>query len=576
MYTLGISEIDNDAGAVLLKDSEVVCGINEERLSRIKRHRGFPYRSIDWILEYSRLSLNEIDYIAIAKASPEVDPERFYRVRDLLRSYDYFSKEDPSGNWAKVLNYLINKYRNAPKGIALAKDMSNQIDRWAKSNGCAEKIIHVPHHFSHAACAYWASGYDKALAVTMDGQGEGVTSTVHMVNNGKFTLLKEILVPSSLGAFYSAVTKALGFKPARHEGKITGLAAYTTPNAKLLSKIQKMAFYNSDGEFMAPSLYGNYPKIVQLAKQYGREQISAAFQYVLEDVAVQYISHYIKNHEIENIVLAGGVFANVKLNERIHDIDGVENIFVFPHMADGGLGYGAAQEVYREKSGDRTPNPINNVYWGPEYNNQEIKKQLDLHGLKYDYCEDIAEKVVECLSNNKVVARFAGRMEFGPRALGNRSILYPANDPNVNDWLNQQLNRSEFMPFAPVTIAEHAKECYLNLQGAEFTSQFMTITFDCTDLMKRQSPAVVHVDGTARPQLISEVTNPQYYKILKGYYKNKGVPSIVNTSFNMHEEPIVCTPDEAIRAFIQGNLDCLAIGDYLVKSTQTLGRAPHL
>ena len=239
-------------------------------------------------------------------------------------------------------------------------------------------------------------------------------------------------------------------------------------------------------------------------------------------------------------------------------------------MADGGLGYGAAQEVYREKSGDRTPNPINNVYWGPEYNNQEIKKQLDLHGLEYDYCEDIAEKVVECLSDNKVVARFAGRMEFGPRALGNRSILYPANDPNVNDWLNQQLNRSEFMPFAPVTLAEHAKECYLNLQGAEFTSQFMTITFDCTDMMKRQSPAVVHVDGTARPQLISESTNPQYYKILKGYYKNKGVPSIVNTSFNMHEEPIVCTPDEAIRAFIQGNLDCLAIGDYLVKRAQTV------
>jgi carbamoyltransferase len=156
-------------------------------------------------------------------------------------------------------------------------------------------------------------------------------------------------------------------------------------------------------------------------------------------------------------------------------------------------------------------------------------------------------------------------MEFGPRALGNRSILYPATDTSVNDWLNKQLGRNEFMPFAPVTLAEHASECYVNTEGAEFTSQFMTVTFECTEKMKRQSPAVVHVDGTARPQLISELINPRYYKILDEYHSRTGIPSLINTSFNMHEEPIVCSPGDAIRAFLQAGLDCLAIGDYLVE-----------
>ena len=565
MYILGISEIDNDAGAVLLKNAEVVCGINEERLTRIKRHRGFPHKSVEWILKYSNLSIENIDYIAIAKASPTDNPDRFYRVSNLLRSYDYFDKKDPSSFLVKTLNLVINKYRNAPKSIELAKKMNDEIDEWINNNNCSDKVIRVPHHRAHAECAYWASGFENALAVTMDGQGEGVTSQVYLVNNGEFSLLKEVRAPHSLGNFYAAVTKALGFKPARHEGKITGLAAYADQDPNLLLEIQKMAFLDSDGGFFSPSIYGNYTKIVKLGKKYGKEKISSVFQYIIEDITSKYISYYVEKYQVADIVLAGGVFGNVKLNQKIHEINRVNNIYVFPHMADGGLGYGAAQFVYREKSNDNSISSIKDVYWGPEYSDNEIQESLKKYSIKYEYYNEIEKKIALCLSKGKVVTHFYGRMEFGPRSLGNRSILYPATEPSVNNWLNQKLERSEFMPFAPVTLSEYADECYLNIKGAEKTSQFMTITFECTDKMKNQSPAVVHVDGTARPQLVSENINPRYYKILSEYYNLTGIPSIVNTSFNMHEEPIVCSPDDAITAFLQSELDYLAIGNFLVE-----------
>lgn len=566
MYILGISETDNDAGAVLLDGPTVVCGANEERFSRIKRHAGFPYKAIDWILHYSKLSLDQIDYIAIAKADPVETPERFFRQRTLLRNYPYFSSNGRADWLTKLLNYGVFTYRNIPKSMQLATQLADEIRRWIRTHQCQDKVIRVPHHYAHAVCAYWASGFDEALAVTIDGQGEGVTATVYLVKNGTFTLLKEIPVPHSLGVFYAAVTKALGFKPARHEGKITGLAAYGKPSPALMHAIERLAYVDQDGSFAAPCVYGSYPNILKLAKQHGREDISAAFQIVLEKVAVEFISHYVKEHQCRNIVLAGGVFANVKLNQALHHIEGIEKIFVFPHMADGGLGYGAAQHVYREKTGDTAPAPISDVYWGPEYSKHEIEQALKHAQVRYQHRGDaVVQDIVDLIVQNKVVAYFNGRMEFGPRALGSRSILYATTDPSVNDWLNQHLHRSEFMPFAPVTLEEHAHACYPDLPGAEFTSEFMTVTCNCTDTMQQQSPAVVHVDGTARPQVISRQKNPRYYDILQEYYQRTGLPSLINTSFNMHEEPIVCSPEDAIRSFQEGHLDALAIGDFFVK-----------
>ena len=206
-----------------------------------------------------------------------------------------------------------------------------------------------------------------------------------------------------------------------------------------------------------------------------------------------------------------------------------------------------------------------NVYFGLEYTNEEIESILKSEFNSYEKPKHIARKIAQLLQSGKVIAHFNGRMEFGPRSLGNRSILYNTTDPSVNHWLNEQLNRTEFMPFAPVTLSEYAKKCYKNIEGSEYSSEFMTITYECTDFMKKCSPAAVHIDGTARPQLINEKINKRYYDILKEYFILSNIPSLINTSFNIHEEPIVCSPKDAVRAFKLGNLDYLAIGDFLVE-----------
>jgi carbamoyltransferase len=212
--------------------------------------------------------------------------------------------------------------------------------------------------------------------------------------------------------------------------------------------------------------------------------------------------------------------------------------------------------------------PLENVYYGPEYSDQVIAEALNQAGLLAERIDNIEERVAELLSKDAIVARFNGRMEYGPRSLGNRSVLYPPKDPEVNQWLNKQLGRTEFMPFAPAVLASEAQRLFFNINGCEKTAEFMTVTFDCTEEMKRKCPAAVHIDGTARPQLVSAKTNESFYKILKRYFELTGIPAVINTSFNMHEEPIVCSPGDAIRAFLLGGIDYLAIGRFLVKHPQ--------
>jgi carbamoyltransferase len=307
----------------------------------------------------------------------------------------------------------------------------------------------------------------------------------------------------------------------------------------------------------------------KLLEGYSREGIAATAQRRLEEVMTKLVRNAVKATGQHKVAVAGGVFANVKLNQRINELEEVDDIYVFPEMSDGGLALGSAlMALSRTKRIE--PFRLRDVYFGPEFTNRQIEEELRKSGLNYEgFSQDaLEERVAKLLTQGKVIARFDGRMEYGPRALGNRSILYHAEDPTVNDWLNKMLKRTEFMPFAPVTLKEHAQKCYKGIKEDQYTAKFMTITFDCTDWMKKVSPAVVHVDGTARPQIITEEENPSYYRILKCYYEKTGIPTIVNTSFNMHEEPIVCSPKDAIRAFKMGHLDYMAIGNFMVSNDQ--------
>ena len=369
----------------------------------------------------------------------------------------------------------------------------------------------------------------------------------------------------------------MGFRPARHEGKITGLAALGDPD--VLGDYARGLFHieeDRDDFYLSPDVHlwrWDYRKrrpgraLPTPLRPYSREDIAAAWQVALEQAVVALVERYLKRYpDIRHVALAGGVHGNVKLNQRINELDTVEEIYVHPGMSDCGQPVGAALACWADVTDNPRPFRHDTVYLGSAPDRDEIDRLARDYELVFEDAaeDDLPGRVAQLLAENKIVALCRGKMEYGPRALGNRTIMYAATDPSVNDWLNRQLRRTEFMPFAPVTLIEDAETCYVNGRKSAYTAGFMTVCYDCTDFMKRNSPAVVHVDGTARPQYISRRQNPFYYDVLAEYKKLTGIPSVVNTSFNMHEEPIVCTADDAIKAFVASNLDALVLEDKLL------------
>ncbi|HZM23208.1 MAG TPA: carbamoyltransferase C-terminal domain-containing protein, partial [Anaerolineales bacterium] len=290
-------------------------------------------------------------------------------------------------------------------------------------------------------------------------------------------------------------------------------------------------------------------------------------QLLLEEIGIEFIRFWLRKTGNRSIAVAGGVFSNVKFNQRVHELEEVDEFFVHPAMDDSGLAVGGAFAALAEEPGTdptRLLQRLKNVYFGTSYEDDEIRQCIEAFGFHATYEAKITDVVAKLLAEGYVVARFTGRMEYGPRALGHRSILYQTTDPSINDWLNAHLLRTEFMPFAPATLQECADDCFEGLNGARDSARYMTITFNCTEKMRAQSPGVVHVDGTARPQILEAETAPDLFQIVKAYHKLTGIPSLINTSFNMHGEPIVCTPEDALRSFKEGKLHYLAIGHWLV------------
>ncbi|HPQ42534.1 MAG TPA: carbamoyltransferase C-terminal domain-containing protein, partial [bacterium] len=376
-----------------------------------------------------------------------------------------------------------------------------------------------------------------------------------------------------LGRDYEKVTAMLGFHPLRHPGKITGLAAYGEKNDDCINELQTyLASGWKTDRFRILDTSDAYQVIDRQGieklredrqsrfRQFRREDIAFAIQWLTEQKVEALIRENIPNPESADICLAGGVFANVAVNRRVKEL-GFRSIFVMPAMTDCGLSLGACMLSHPNRHRIAA---AETMYFGCDYSPDTIRKILDKASVQYSTPENLPKTVAELLAAGKVIARFDGPMEFGPRALGNRSILYHCSDPSVNDWLNKQLKRTEFMPFAPVTLESYASDRYIGYRGAEHTAKFMTITFECTPVMRDEAPAVVHVDNTARPQVIHPSQNPGYYAILDAYRELTGIPTLVNTSFNMHEEPIVRTPEEALSAFDASRLDALIAGPFLI------------
>jgi carbamoyltransferase len=299
---------------------------------------------------------------------------------------------------------------------------------------------------------------------------------------------------------------------------------------------------------------------------HSREDISAAAQQVLEDVALELIRNFLRQSGQRKVALNGGVFANVKLNQRVAALPEVDSVFVFPGMSDTGNSVGAAllDMLAADPDALRDAEPLVDVYLGPQYDDAAIEQALRAAGLTGTRLgeDELVATAARAIHDGRIVGWFQGRMEFGPRALGNRSMLARPTESAINDWLNERLDRSEFMPFAPSVLAEHADELFVGVDKARHTAEFMTITFDVVPEWRSRIPAVVHVDGTARPQLVRADRNPLYHRLISAYHRLSGIPLVLNTSFNVHEEPIVCAPAEAIRAFVEKRVDCLAVGSW--------------
>jgi len=559
---INFSGMHDSAIAIVGPNGAPIFACSLERLSRIKQDGRAP-----------RAMLDDIPWDKIKKVGISTDKDFIHPV-----------------HWeSKLLSNLLAQPRD--QGLRHGQPFYKFLDEIP-----AEKIF-VSHHVAHAASAFWGSEFDSALCLVYDG---GMNNSAWF--GGLYMCDRRMgIAPidqfsamhySKVTSLYTFVTAILGFIPNKHEGKVTGLAASGIPSdacRSLLNEWLGLDFLSIEstmhwvftyGTRTAPTLHVQQAKIQpyrDAAQRFSREELAATVQEMAEDHVLEILSRaYDLGWKHENICLAGGLFANVKINQRVAE-SGVRKMFVAPPMMDDGTALGAAWHVLSE-SPKFAPAKLTSMYLGPKYKPLETQNILLRANVKFERVSDPAQRIAGLLSEAQVVAVFQGATEFGPRSLGNRSILAQATSKDINQKLNQRLNRTDFMPFAPMTRVEDAEACFLNIDRVAHSAEFMTVTVNCTEYMINACPAAVHVDGTARPQLVSSVSNPLMHAILTNYIEKTHCPCLINTSFNLHEEPIVCGPQDALRGFFEAGLDYLYLeGGYLIKFTDNLEVAvPYL
>ena len=566
----------HEASAVLFEDGRLLAAISDERLTRIKNDGG-------------RLSDLAIDAVLKLGGRKRADVERLALLYSFFPE-EYFVRE----TWHKELERRFSRWRRKrASGARPQMLLANFIERlrlrgkqfephfrrqkFLRGEGFPQaQAEFFGHHDAHALAAAAYSGFPECAVFTMDGSGDlNENHTSGVFRHGRYERMRiSSEHGSSAGLFYCHITRLLGFRPLRHEGKVVGLAAMGDP-APLYAAFSRALKLDADGQTLTSDFVGEkqaearrYAYLRDAIVGHGRENIAAAAQKLLEDVVTELARNFVVETGQKKVALNGGVFANVKLNQRIAALTEVEQVFVFPAMSDTGNSIGAVLLDFAARAPQllRDRPALEHVYWGPEYSRDEIAAELSAAGLPQNVLEESAliDTAAQAIHAGRVIGWFQGRMEFGPRALGNRSMLARPTDASINDWLNVRLDRSEFMPFAPSVLAEHADAIFEGVEKARHAAEFMTITFDVRENWRDRIPAVVHVDGTARPQLVRSATNPLYHKLISAYHRLSGIPLVLNTSFNVHEEPIVCAPAEAIQAFLQKRIDALAIGEFWI------------
>ena len=595
-YILGISAFYHDSAATLILNGKIIAAAQEERFTRIKHDSSYPYHAVEFVLKFSNLKLNEIEHIVFYE-------KPFLKFERLLETYVAFA---PKGfvQFAKAMPiWLKEKLFQKNMLLNLLKDHDENFKN-------ENKILFSEHHLSHAASAFYPSPFDEAVILTADGVGEWATTTVAIGKGNKLDIKKEIHFPHSLGLLYSAFTYYAGFKVNSGEYKLMGLAPYGEPKYENQIK-DHLINIKDDGSFRLNQDFFNYAtgltmtndKFHNLFGQKPRvgkkEQITqfhmdvaASIQKVTEDIMIKICKSLRKEFEIPNLCLAGGVALNCVANGKILKEKIFDNIWIQPAAGDAGGSLGAALAFwYLELNKDRKitgKDEMQGSYLGPSFTNEEIKNSLTKLGANFEVLEEdvLIEKTAEDLSTGNAVGWFQGRMEFGPRALGGRSILGDPRSESMQKNLNLKVKyRESFRPFAPSILRDDVNNWFeLNedspymllvayvkkeKQNEMRESEKKLFGVEKLNIKRSEIPAVTHVDYSARIQTVNENTNKKYYNLIKKFKKKTNRPVIVNTSFNIRGEPIVNTPEEAFKCFMGTELDKLVIGNcYLDKNEQ--------
>ena len=569
MYVLGISCYYHDASAALLKDGIVVAAAQEERFTRKKHDTSFPINAINFCLESQKITIDRVNHVGFY----EKPLLKFERV--LSQHIEMFPKS------LKVFLSSIPSWMNEKLRVMKA------IRKKLKYKG---DVLFVQHHMAHAAGSFLVSPFRKAAVVTIDGVGEWTTTSYGIGEGNSIELLKEIRFPHSLGLLYSAITAYLGFSVNNSEYKVMGLSAYGDMDRKTnrhYAKLLKVIDLKDDGSYALDMSYFKYHFADRMPSRklclllggdtrlpyepitQRHKDVAAALQMVYEDALFKILSHVHKETGLDDLVIGGGCALNSVANGKILNSTPFKRIWIQPDPGDGGTSLGVAAYVYHAILGKKRAAAFRSPYLGPSYDNKEIKKFLEGRKIKYSEFrseDELIEKTASLIFSNNVVGWFQGRMEWGPRALGARSILSNACNLKMQDILNLKVkHREKFRPFAPAVCADDANKHFECDQPIPIPTDYMLMVYPIKKEWHRKIPAVTHVDGSGRLQTIRREENRLYYGLIKQFGKLSGIPILINTSFNIRGEPIVCTPFDAYKCMMGTGIDYLVMGKYLVK-----------
>jgi carbamoyltransferase len=565
LYILGISCYYHNSAACIIKDGEVVAAVEEERFTRKKFDDGFPSEAIDYCMNEAGITTKDLECVAFYDKS----------ILKFERLLDNYITLAPLG-----LKSFLNVI---PKWLHKRIWVKEEIKKHLKYNG---EIIFPEHHISHAAYAFFTSPFNQSAILSVDGVGEWTTTAFGTGKNTSINLTNDIRWPHSLGLFYSAFTYFLGFRVNEGEYKLMGLASYGKPKYYDLI-MNNLIDVKEDGSIHLNMKYFAYThanKMVnskfedlfdcKVRKEDSEIQqihfdIGASAQLVLEEILLKMVNHVYKETKLDNLCLCGGVALNGVANGKILKEGPFKKIHIPPSPGDAGSAIGCAMYAYysifqkeRNISLDKDSMIRNNVYIGPEYNNEKIEEFLKLHNIPYEKLEHdhLLKKTVELISKQKVVGWYQGRMEWGPRALGNRSILGDPRSEKMKDILNEKIkHREKFRPFAPSILEEYTSEYF----DIDISSPYMLLV---AKVKKPEIiPAITHIDGTGRLQTVSKKSNPLYYDLINEFFNQTGVPVLINTSMNVRGEPIVNTPEHAFSMLLKTDMDALVMGNYLIQ-----------